>query len=117
MSDVTIEHLASNPELVGQYRARDVVYSTARGAELTLTVIYPWAADKADGFDAASALPLVVFVQGSGWLTPDRGFELPQLCELARHGYVVATVGHRNCVADEAPLPAALIDVKCAIMA
>ena len=58
--------------------------------------------------------PLVVFVQGSAWRTPDRGYEIPQLSHLAQQGYVVATVCHRDSTQGN-PFPAYLQDVKTAI--
>ena len=45
--------------------------------------------------------PLIVFVQGSGWTKPNFTYEIPQLSEFARAGYVVATIDHRH--AKEAP--------------
>ncbi|MFZ2756018.1 MAG: hypothetical protein WAY93_04030, partial [Atopobiaceae bacterium] len=113
MEDTSLRHLPSNDSLSGMFQVkRDVTYSTATGRALTLDLVSPWATDYAE---EKPTLPLLVFVQGSGWLTPDTGFELPQLCELARRGYVVASVRHRDCVADDAPAPAFLVDVKCAI--
>ncbi len=110
---VKLEHFTNNPQLEGMYQIKSgVVYSTQAGVELTLTIAYPWATDHAE---EKPSFPLVVFIPGSGWMTPDQGWQLPQMGELARRGFVVATVGHRNCVTDEAPLPAALMDVKCAI--
>ena len=106
----TLEHLTSNNNLAGMYQVKEgIVYSEATGQ--TLTVIYPWATDYAQ---EKPVLPLVVFVQGSGWTTPNLGFQLPQLCELARRGYAVASVSHRS-IFDGAPVPAQLVDVKCAI--
>ena len=40
--------------------------------------------------------PLIVFLQGSGWTFPDVNYEIPQLAEYARNGYVVATITHRS---------------------
>ena len=107
-----IRHIASNDGIAGIFKVkRDVVYSTATGTDLMLDVIYPWATDYAE---EKPVLPLVVFVQGSGWATPDRDGQLPQLGELARRGFVVATAGHRS-IFEGHPLPAQLVDVKCAI--
>lgn len=57
--------------------------------------------------------PLVVFVQGAAWEEQDMYAALPQLCTVARAGYVVASVKHR--ASSEAPWPAFLQDVKSAI--
>lgn len=107
---IELQHLTSNDNLEGMFQVKEgVVYSEE--AEQTLTVIYPWATDYAQN---KPCLPLVVFVQGSGWTTPKPLFQLPQLCELARRGYVVASVSHRS-IFDGQPCPAQLADVKCAI--
>ena len=88
----------------------DIVYSHAGGKDLTLRVISPWKNDA----NADRRYPLILFVQGSGWTFPNINYEIPQLSWYARHGYVVATVTHRNCY-DGFPFPAFLQDVKCAL--
>ena len=57
--------------------------------------------------------PLVVFVQGSGWGPQNLYSSIPQLAELAHHGYVVASVEYRP--STEAIAPAQIQDVKTAI--
>ena len=107
---IELRHLTSNDSLHGMFQVKEgIAYSKETGQ--TLTVIYPWAADYAQD---KPRLPLVVFVQGSGWTTPSMSFQLPQLCELARRGYVVASVSHRS-IFDGHPCPAQLVDVKCSI--
>lgn len=109
-----IKHLTSDQSLHGRYRVLPkVIYSTERGRDIPLTLVVPWAAT--DGVTDFAPLPLVVFVQGSGWKTPNRWEKLPDLCRLAQRGFVVATVDHRNCVMENASAPAYLVDVKCAI--
>lgn len=106
-----IKFFPSNPSLEGFARLMpDIVYSCADGVEKKLTLIRPWGLDGND----ALRCPLVVFVQGSAWTTPDLNAELPQLSELARRGYVVATVSHRSAT-DGWAFPAYLQDVKTAI--
>ena len=96
-----------DPSLEGMARlVRDVVYSTATGQELKLTLMLPW--------NQKNPRPLVVFVQGSGWTHPDVDFEIPQLSQLARMGYVVATIDHRSATEGH-PFPAYLQDTKTAI--
>jgi acetyl esterase/lipase len=90
----------------------DVVYSVETGQELKLTLIAPWR-DRANE-TAPPKRPLIVFVQGSAFTFPNIYYELPQLSHYARHGYVVATVTHRNCLEGH-PFPAYLQDVKTAI--
>lgn len=103
--------LKSNNELTGLARLLPrVVYSTAQGQELTGAMIVPWNEKPAKPF------PAIVFVQGSAWQSADIYYELPQLSEYARRGYVVFTVVHRSCTANPPhPFPAFLEDVKTAI--
>lgn len=102
-----IPHLKNDPTQQGQYRLKqNVVYSTATGEDLKLTLILPWL--------IREKRPLLVFVQGSAWTTPDFNHELPQLVLFARAGFAVATVGHRDRTKGH-PFPAYLQDVKCAI--
>lgn len=112
MKTVTAKHIPANPSLEGLSRLiPDVVYSEAQGKKLHLDLLVPWTAER-PGF--ARQYPLIVFVQGSSWTVPDRGYEIPQLSFFARHGYVVASVEHRS-IFEGAPFPAFLEDVKCAI--
>jgi hypothetical protein len=43
-----------------------------------------------------SPRPLIVFVQGSGWGPQNVYSAIPQISELAHHGYVVASVEYRT---------------------
>lgn len=65
------------------------------------------------GSKSTHAYPLVVFVQGSAWGEQEMFMNLPQLTDIARAGYVVASVKHR--AATVAKFPAFLQDVKSAI--
>lgn len=97
-----------NPEQKGMARLMPGIrYSEVNGG-LNMTLIMPW------GNAAGRKLPLVVFVQGSSWTFPDVNYEIPQLSQLARQGYVVATIEHRSAVQGH-PWPAYLEDTKCAI--
>lgn len=108
-----ITHIKNNPTLEGQVKlVQNVVYSTATGEDLKMTLFVPWNMDCPE--IEKEAKPLLVFVQGSAWTTPDFDFEIPQLSAFARKGYVVATVGHRD-TGKGHPFPAFLQDVKCAI--
>ena len=103
-------HLPANPTLKGQAELiQDVPYS--KNGQ-TLTLILPWAPN--GDRTKIGRIPLIVFVQGSGWTTPNLNYELPMLCHYAEEGIAVATVRHRS-TADGAVFPAFLIDVKCAI--
>lgn len=113
MKSKRINHLKNNPTMEGQVKlVQNVVYSTATGTTLSLTVFLPWNLDNLD--IQKEKKPLIVYVQGSAWTTPDRDFQIPQLSEFARKGYIVATVDHRNALFGNA-FPAYLQDVKCAI--
>lgn len=103
--------LPINPSLEGfaKYEA-GITYATRDGKAYTLDLLRPWQPED----QPQKQYPLVVFVQGSAWTTPDRDKEIPQLGKLAAEGYVIATVGHRSCV-DGYRAPAFLQDVKTAI--
>lgn len=108
-----IKHLKNNPTMEGQVKlVQNIIYSTAAGENLPLTMLLPWNLD--DENIKKEKKPLIVFVQGSAWTTPDREFEIPQLAAFARAGYIVATVEHRSALNGNA-FPAYLQDVKCAI--
>ena len=85
-------HIPHNPTLAGLATlTRNVAYET--GADnLVMDIISP----QSTGDDDDRRYPTVVFVQGSAWTTPHRDYEIPQLSALAREGFVVATVNHRD---------------------
>ncbi len=113
MKDRKINHLPNNPTMEGQVKlVQNVIYSTIHGVELPMTLLLPWNLD--DPNIKKEKKPLILFVQGSAWTTPDREFEIPQLSEFARAGYIVATIEHRSSL-DGHAFPAFLQDVKCAI--
>lgn len=58
-------------------------------------------------------LPLLVWLCGGAFKWMDRNIWIPQLCNYAKAGYVVASVEYRT--STDAPFPAALTDVKTAI--
>lgn len=107
-----VETFPQNPGLTGFSRlTANIAYADRPGC--TLDLLLPWANQHQDELGQAR-YPLVVFVQGSSWTTPNRGTEIPQLSVLSRRGCVVATVGHRSCL-DGFMAPAFLVDVKAAI--
>lgn len=57
--------------------------------------------------------PLFVWICGGAWLTSERAAHLPFLMQIARRGYVVASVDYRK--VNSAHFPAQLEDVKSAI--
>lgn len=105
-------HIPHNPTLAGLATLTcNVAYKT--GADnLVMDIISP----QSTGDDDDRRYPTVVFVQGSAWTTPHRDYEIPQLSALAREGFVVATVNHRDASSDPHDVfPAYLEDVKAAI--
>lgn len=113
MSSQGIKCLECNPTMEGQVKlVQNIVYSTATGTNISLSLLLPWNVD--NPAIKKEKKPLIVYVQGSAWTTPDRDFQIPQLSEFARKGYIVATVDHRNALFGN-PFPAFLQDVKCAI--
>lgn len=106
-----VKVIKNNPELKGlASMVPDVIFSTARGVELKMQIFKPWTTEAA----VKPKYPLIVFVQGSAWTFPDVYYEIPQLAQFAREGYVVATLTHRNCLEGH-PYPAYLEDVKTGI--
>ena len=104
--------LHANFELTGMsYLIPDVTYAEPNGEPLKMQIFIPWQKSKESN---PKKYPLIIFIQGSAWQNPDVYFELPQLSQYARSGYVVATITHRNCL-DDHPFPAFLQDVKTAI--
>ena len=105
------QSIANNPALTGLAEiSPDIVYAEHGGKKLTMRVLTPWK----NGVNENERYPLILFIQGSGWTFPNINYEIPQLGWYARHGYVVATVTHRNSN-DGFPFPAFLEDVKCAL--
>lgn len=102
-----IEH---NPSLTGLARLNPgIVYKEIDGEKLMMDVLQPQVPN-----GEHPHFPTVLFIQGSAFQTPDRNYEIPQLAELARRGFVIATVNHRNCTQGH-PFPAFMEDVKAAL--
>lgn len=112
MKELVFKKIPNNPTLEGLATfVPDVVYSTARGLDIKLHLIVPQGVSIPD---SPVRYPCIVFVQGSAWTFPDVNYEIPQLSEFARKGYVVATVTHRDATKGHRA-PAFLEDVKTAI--
>lgn len=73
--------------------------------DLKMDIIYPE--------DKARTYPCIVWICGGAWRLMDRSVHLAYLSEVARSGFVVASVEYRT--SNEAIYPAQLIDVKAAI--
>lgn len=108
-----IHELPNNPTFANQVQLlENVTYAAADGEPLGMDLLVPWTTTlKADH---AEKRPLIVFVQGSSWTTPNLGRQIPQLVPFVQDGYIVATVRHRS-AAEGHPFPAYLEDVKTAI--
>ena len=54
--------------------------------------------------------PLIVDVPGSGWSGAEGYYHVPKMVELARQGYVVASIAYRGTFKDDVRFPAAVQD-------
>lgn len=101
-----------NPTMEGMAEViPDIVFSYADGEELKMQLILPWWDREGD---SVPSYPLVIFTQGSSWTFPNVWYEVPQLSELAKRGFAVATITHRNALEGKV-FPACLQDIKTAI--
>lgn len=101
----------SNPAFAGMAMAMGEISFFCEGMEQKLTLVTPvWEPESGQN----PRFPLVVFVQGSTWTSPDRFFQLPQLCAYAQQGVAVASITHRDCLQGH-PFPGYLKDVKAAV--
>lgn len=93
---------------------RDVPYCTRGDQTLTMQMLFPgMPAGMFPDAGPGKPLPLIVYVQGSAWYKQDCYIALPNLVDLARAGFVVASVEYRS--SEVAPWPGFLQDVKAAI--
>ena len=113
MRELIFTSIKNNPTFEGLASViPDVVFSTKRGLDIKMQIISPQAPMRPDADDRR--YPCIVFVQGSAWTFPDLNYEIPQMSEFARNGYVVDMVTHRSSL-DGHRAPAFLEDVKTAI--
>lgn len=87
----------------------NVEYAKKTGMPLHVNILTPWPFD--DGA-ADRRFPLIVFVQGSAWLKQEM-YNLPQLAQMVKRGYIVAIVEYRPSAV--AAFPAQIADTKSAI--
>ena len=83
---------------------RGLVYASYGTREMHLDLFQP----KAKG-----PFPAVILVHGGAWITGNHAMENPFAMELARLGYVAATVEYR--LSNEAKYPAAIHDLKASV--
>jgi acetyl esterase/lipase len=91
--------------LAVQELEKDVVYGKGGGEDLTLNLARPT--------DRPGPRPCVLVIHGGGWAAGNKNGHNPQVLELAKRGYVAATVGYR--FAPKHVFPAQVEDVKCAV--
>lgn len=84
----------------------DVVYARYGDRAVVLNLLLPTV-------ESPSPLPLLMYVQGSAWLPQNVYRSLPNFVDIARSGYVVASIEYRH--SQEAIAPAQAQDVKAAI--
>ncbi|MBH1941858.1 alpha/beta hydrolase [Mobilitalea sibirica] len=85
-----------------------VEYTRIDGMPLHLHIIEP---EQKKG--EMNNYPLILFIQGSGWMKQDLGVQLAQLSKFSSRGYVIAVVEYRP--SSVAPFPAQIEDAKTAI--
>ena len=84
----------------------DIVYASYDERDVVLNLLIP-------SVESPQAYPLIMFVQGSAWLPQNVYRTLPVFVDLARSGYVIASIEYRH--SREAIAPAQAQDVKAAI--
>lgn len=90
----------------------NVKYAEKDGMDLHLQIIMP-PMEREEMLSGERKFPLIVFIQGSGWMKQNLGEKVHGLCEFATRGFVVAIVEYRPSFA--APFPAQIKDAKTAI--
>lgn len=116
-----IREVAANPEQKGlaTYYPH-VIYSKVDGEELPLEIYVPYGGKPfvRPGQPPAKPIkrfPVVIFLQGSGWITPNFCTHFAQLAQFARAGFVTVSIGaHRNIMKGHRA-PAYLVDSKTAV--
>lgn len=74
--------------------------------DLKMDIIYPHESHE-------GKLPCIVWICGGGWIQLDRHAHVPNLVDLARAGYVIASVDYRD--SNYVSFPGQLEDIKAAI--
>ncbi len=96
----------SAAELFWQYRySNDVVYSTVGTWQGTLDIMRPR--------DSLRARPAVIAIHGGGFVSGSKETFVPFVLPYVALDWVIVNVGYR--LADDAPAPAAVEDVRCAL--
>ena len=106
--DITLQN---NPGCLGMASITADIPFVCEGQQQLMTLVSP-NRDQNSGTDPR--YPLIVFLQGSAWTSPNRYYQLPQLCRYAQQGFAVASITHRDCTKGN-PFPAYLKDAKAAV--
>jgi acetyl esterase/lipase len=105
--------------LSGKLKAIDLTIDVPDTVTVQKNIEYGKGGDKALQLDLYSPkerthpLPAILFLHGGGWTSGYRQIYHYYCTKFAEHGFVVATASYR--LAGEAPFPAAVQDVKCAV--
>lgn len=85
---------------------KDIVYKQVDSVSLKLDVY------KLKNLKTAT--PVLIFIHGGSWSKGNKSDYLPYLIDYANKGYVTVTISYR--LSGIAPFPAAVQDVKCAVL-
>lgn len=97
-----LEQNRNNPRHYAEVK-KNLVYASVNGIDLKLDIYVPK--------NAATALPLVVWIHGGGWRSGSK--MNPRALPLAKEGFAVASINYR--LTDVAVFPAQIHDCKAAI--
>jgi acetyl esterase/lipase len=102
-----------NPELIPRENSdliqRDIVYGSVDGTELKLDLALP--PNREAGANVKS--PVILVIHGGGWQGGDKSRHSAEIRELAKRGYIAASIGYR--LVPKAIFPAQVDDVRCAV--
>lgn len=90
-----------------------VYYSIRNGHKLSITFFAPSIENQTE--ETQTTFPLIVFVQGSGFLKQDLFQNASRIITFAKRGFAIAIVELTGC--EDMPFPASIIDLKAAIRA
>jgi len=98
--------IEAEPEIPAHLRSyENITYKTTPEKELKLDIYHKP--------DIQSPTPLLVFIHGGSWKKGNKDDYRRYLVDFAEKGFVTATIAYR--FAQDAPFPAALEDVVCAV--
>lgn len=101
-----IKYLKADGTEVYHVYKHDVVYVTRAEGDRTLQMLVP---EEKNG----KKYPAILYVQGSAWLKQDQYKRLAAMADLARRGFVTATLQYRE--SDLAVFPAQIQDAKTGV--